>query len=92
MIILKTWTRHPHGQPDLTCPVITCDHCGKQITTTSPGNVLWHPDKTGASTTLFHVHKRCDHPFSTGKPHFSSREIDDFLLQLANNYRDTPIP
>ena len=92
MIILKTWTRHPDGQEDLTCPVITCDHCAKQITATSTGNILWHPGTDGTSTTLFHVHKSCDHLFSAGKPHFYSREMDDFVLQLANNYRGTPIP
>jgi hypothetical protein len=92
MIILKTWIRHPDGEPDLTCPVITCDHCSQQITAAAPGNLLWHPDDEGASATLFQVHKKCDRSFSAGKPHFYSRELEEFLAQLATNYHEPPIP
>lgn len=67
----------------ITCPVISCDYCGEQITGT--GNVLWiEPDK------LIFCHKRCDR-FDKAQ-RYLSRELDEFLSQLVNNYKAEPIP
>lgn len=64
---------------DISCPVIVCDHCGRFIDKDHPGNLLW----ADGDPKQFHVHKACDHAF---KHVHLSRDIDEWLAQLANNY------
>lgn len=76
-------------QEGITCPVISCDYCGRQIV--REGTVLWSPY---TPDDLYYVHKHCDRAFEkkTNDKHFYSRELDEFLSQLNNNFSSEPIP
>lgn len=88
---------HPDGFAfDLSCPVVLCDVCGLPIDKAAAGNVLWWeqewaivPRPDGVSTgRLYFVHKgRCDRTLDPGSDAFS-REMDEFMAQLARNYAE----
>jgi hypothetical protein len=93
---------HRNGGPyeAITCPAILCDTCGEPINAEHQtpyearrqGLVLWDPkpyayvDGRPTATEYAYVHKgACDRKWSKGR-HLFSRELDDFMAQLAHNY------
>jgi hypothetical protein len=86
--------RHPRGLPDLWYPRVRCDVCGELID--GNGHVLWNDTGSPVITDLIFVHQgRCD-PDSRRRPadrkrFNSSRALDEFLDQLANNSGRLPV-
>lgn len=83
-----------NGPPEgLTCPAILCEHCGEPIH--QRGLVLWQVnygdrgERPSVSPLAFVHQGRCDQAFDAAHPgHWCSRELDQFLEQLAHNFRE----
>lgn len=77
----------------LICPVLLCDHCGKQIEHT--GNMLYIMPEELPSSDIFyfrpdalhHVHKHCNREFEKRQPEkrFYWDTINDWLVQTLTN-------
>jgi hypothetical protein len=88
-----------NGPPEgMTCPAVICDACGEPINinrqtiyeSNTSGMVLWTSepgrDQHPTMSDFAYVHKgACDRKYSAGR-HLLSRELDDFMAQLAHNY------
>jgi hypothetical protein len=92
MIVYQLWSRHHEGNPDLYCPIILCDACGKQII--SQGNVYW----LSGDARLWHTHKwpcsSYDRQIEAAEgKHVLFEELDTWLNQLRHNTFDRePLP
>ncbi len=82
---------------DMACPVIICDHCGKEITDAKDGNCIWQEVSTPKGRAIdgrhYYTHKKCNRMFmqQNGDPaRWCSNDLDTHLIYLLNNLKWNP--
>jgi hypothetical protein len=76
----------------LICPAVICDACGRPINAVGPAglvewNVVHEDDSRPLVTEVSYVHKgRCDRSWNARKPHLYSRDLREYMAQLAANF------
>ena len=84
----------------LSCPVIICDHCQRQIEHAKDGNALWLEGNDNRRTDrcydVVHTHKKCNLAYEAANPAerdqwWMSHELADDIRMLLHNFgRDQP--
>src|SRR5262245_60102707 len=77
----------------LCCPVILCDHCGREIDDARQGNYQWtmSPLAPGRPVALYFTHKACCRDFEQARPLpeglWGWTPLECLPVYLANNLK-----
>ena len=74
----------------LFCPVVRCDHCGREITHVADGNYEWEMGEDGeiVSGQIYFTHKKCCLPFERahgGRLRWFWNPLSDLPAYLSAN-------
>jgi hypothetical protein len=74
-----------------SCPVIVCDHCGRQISDARDGNYQWRlgMNDTDFGSRIYFTHKHCCQPFEDAHESenvlWGAMELEVLPIYLGNN-------